>query len=125
MNAAFGLVDLFAATRGAVVLQALGWPSTGAPWSLGGAQVAPPAPIGVQVRGSASAIASRAPALTPRETEVLQRIAKGFTLPEVAAQLGVSRHTAGDHVKAVYRKLSVGSRAEATLEAARLGLVAA
>jgi len=61
--------------------------------------------------------------LTERETEVLQRVAKGYTLPEIARQFGLSRHTVGDYVKQVYRKLNVSSRAEATLEAARLGLV--
>lgn len=62
-------------------------------------------------------------ALTDRETEVLQRVAKGYTLPEIAAQFGLSRHTVADHIKQVYRKLNVSSRAEATLEAARRGLV--
>lgn len=61
--------------------------------------------------------------LTERETEVLQRVAKGYTLPEIAQQLGLSRHTIGDHIKQIYRKLDVSSRAEATLEAARRGLV--
>jgi DNA-binding NarL/FixJ family response regulator len=61
--------------------------------------------------------------LTERETEVLQRVAKGYTLPEIAQQLGLSRHTISDHVKQVYRKLDVSSRAEAALEAARRGLV--
>ena len=61
--------------------------------------------------------------LNPRETEILQRVAKGFTLPEIAAQLGLSRHTVADYVKQIYRKLSVSSRAEAALEAARRGLV--
>jgi len=61
--------------------------------------------------------------LTDRETEVLQRVAKGFTLPEIAQQFGLSRHTVGDHIKQIYRKLNVSSRAEAALEAARRGLV--
>ena len=62
-------------------------------------------------------------ALNPRETEILQRVAKGYTLPEIAAQLGLSRHTVADYVKQIYRKLNVSSRAEAALEAARRGLV--
>ena len=61
--------------------------------------------------------------LTDRETEVLQRVAKGYTLPEIAQQLGLSRHTVATHIKQIYRKLDVSSRAEATLEAARRGLV--
>ncbi|MDE2253751.1 MAG: response regulator transcription factor [Betaproteobacteria bacterium] len=61
--------------------------------------------------------------LTDRETEVLQRVGKGYTLPEIAQQLGLSRHTVADYVKQIYRKLDISSRAEAALEAARRGLV--
>lgn len=61
--------------------------------------------------------------LNTRETDILQRVAKGYTLPEIAGQLGLSRHTVADYVKQIYRKLNVSSRAEAALEAARRGLV--
>ena len=60
--------------------------------------------------------------LTERETDVLLRVAKGFTLPEIAVQLGLSRHTIADYVKQIYRKLNISSRAEAALEAQRLGI---
>lgn len=60
--------------------------------------------------------------LTERENEVLLRVAKGFTLPEIGQQLNLSRHTIADYVKQIYRKLNVSSRAEAALEAQRLGL---
>ena len=62
-------------------------------------------------------------ALNGRETDILQRVAKGYTLPEIAGQLNLSRHTVADYVKQIYRKLNVSSRAEAALEAARRGLV--
>ncbi len=61
--------------------------------------------------------------LTPRETEVLRLTAKGMTRQEVAQLLDISVHTVAGYLKEVYRKLAVGSRAEATLEAARRGLV--
>ncbi len=61
--------------------------------------------------------------LSNRERETLVLIAKGFRLPEVASQLGVSRNTAAGFIKAIYRKLDITSRAEATLEATRMGLV--
>ena len=61
-------------------------------------------------------------ALTDRENEVLLRVAKGYTLPEIGVQLNLSRHTIADYVKQIYRKLNVSSRAEAALEAQRLGL---
>jgi DNA-binding NarL/FixJ family response regulator len=60
--------------------------------------------------------------LTDRENDVLLRVAKGFTLPEIGVQLNLSRHTIADYVKQIYRKLNVSSRAEAALEAQRLGL---
>lgn len=62
--------------------------------------------------------------LTARETDVLRLTAKGLTLNEVATALGLSRHTVSGYLKDIYRKLSVGTRAEAALEAARRGLVA-
>lgn len=62
-------------------------------------------------------------ALTARESAVLAAIARGHTLPEVAEQLGISRHTVTGYVKEIYRKLNINSRAEASLEAARRGLI--
>ena len=70
----------------------------------------------------ASAVAVPIVSLTERETEVLQRVAKGYTLPEIGVQLTLSRHTIADYVKQIYRKLNVSSRAEAALEAQRMGL---
>jgi DNA-binding NarL/FixJ family response regulator len=61
--------------------------------------------------------------LSIRERETLVLIAKGFKLPEVADQLGITRNTAAGFIKSIYRKLNISSRAEATLEAARMGLV--
>jgi DNA-binding NarL/FixJ family response regulator len=61
--------------------------------------------------------------LTARESEVLRLIAKGLTVQEVAQVLTLSRHTVAGYLKDVYRKLRVGTRAEATLEAARRGLI--
>ena len=59
---------------------------------------------------------------TDRDNEVLLRVAMGYTMPEIAVQLNLSRHTISDYVKQIYRKLNVSSRAEAALEAQRLGL---
>lgn len=61
--------------------------------------------------------------LTRREREVLQLLAQGHTNRGIAAQLGVSEHTAKFHVGAVLAKLGVGSRAEAVAVAARQGLI--
>ena len=61
--------------------------------------------------------------LTAREREVLTLLAKGLTVNEVAALLEITSNTTAGYVKNVYRKLNVSSRAEATLEAARQGLI--
>ena len=63
-------------------------------------------------------------ALTARETDVLRLIAKGLSVGEAAQALGLSRHTVTGYLKDIYRKLSVSTRAEATLEAMRRGLIA-
>jgi DNA-binding NarL/FixJ family response regulator len=76
--------------------------------------------FGAQARPAASLMPHVS--LTERESEVLLRVAKGFTLPEIGQQLNLSRHTIADYVKQIYRKLNVSSRAEAALEAQRLGL---
>jgi DNA-binding CsgD family transcriptional regulator len=54
--------------------------------------------------------------------EVLGLLARGFTLSDIARQLEISRHTVGDHVKNLYRKLDISSRAQAALHAQRFGL---
>ena len=61
--------------------------------------------------------------LTEREREVLQLVSKGYSVPQAAKALEISPHTAHTHIKGVYRKLSVASRAEAVLAANRMGLV--
>lgn len=61
--------------------------------------------------------------LAPREQDVLKLIAKGFSVSDSANILGLTSNTVKGYVKAVYSKLGVGSRAEATVEAIRLGLV--
>ena len=61
--------------------------------------------------------------LTPREMEVLQLIAEGMANKAIAARLGVSEHTVKFHVNALLGKLAAGSRTEAVVQAARLGLV--
>jgi DNA-binding NarL/FixJ family response regulator len=52
-----------------------------------------------------------APSLTAREKEVLQLIASGHTAGSAATELGISEHTVRSHVKALYRKLDVSTRA--------------
>lgn len=61
--------------------------------------------------------------LTRRESDVLALIASGSSSPEVADRLNISKYTVEDHLKHVYQKLNISSRAEAALAAKRLGLI--
>lgn len=61
--------------------------------------------------------------LTPRETEVLISIAKGFNVPQTSEILTISTHTCYGYIKSIYQKLEINSRAEAALEATKMGLV--
>jgi len=59
--------------------------------------------------------------LTPREVEVLALFAEGLSNRQIAAALGISVHTAKDHVDHVMAKLGASSRTGAAIRAARLG----
>jgi DNA-binding NarL/FixJ family response regulator len=61
--------------------------------------------------------------LTPRENEVLTYLSKGFTIKEIASLMGIKWFTVNDHIKSIYKKLNVSSRAEAAVLASRQGLV--
>ncbi|WP_113911758.1 LuxR C-terminal-related transcriptional regulator [Roseovarius dicentrarchi] len=69
-------------------------------------------------------IAEDGGALTPREAEVLGLIARGLRVADVALALDLAPSTVASHIKAIYRKLNISSRAEATYQAARMGLIA-
>jgi len=61
--------------------------------------------------------------LTPRESEVLTYLSKGFTIKEIANLMGIKWFTVNDHIKSIYKKLNVSSRAEAAVLASKQGLV--
>ena len=50
--------------------------------------------------------------LTPTEAKVAAAVAEGLTNPQVGARLFISRHTVDSHLRHVYAKLGVSSRAE-------------
>jgi DNA-binding CsgD family transcriptional regulator/tetratricopeptide (TPR) repeat protein len=58
--------------------------------------------------------------LTPREAEVLNLLARGYTNREIAATLVISVRTAGVHVSHILRKLGAPNRLEAAAIAHRL-----
>ena len=61
--------------------------------------------------------------LTGREVEVLRLVAQGLTNAEVADRLILSPLTINAHLRSVYSKLGVGSRAAATRYAVERGLL--
>jgi DNA-binding NarL/FixJ family response regulator len=60
--------------------------------------------------------------LTPRERDVLALIGRGLRNIDVAESLGVAENTVASHIKSIYRKLGISSRAEAARYATRMGL---
>jgi DNA-binding NarL/FixJ family response regulator len=62
-------------------------------------------------------------ALTNREIEVLELVARGMRNKEVAAELKISDETVQGHVKSILAKLSVHDRTEAVAVAIRRGIV--
>jgi len=63
------------------------------------------------------------PTLSPRQQEVLFSLVKGFNNAEIAAQLGISRTVAKEHVENLLAKLGAANRTEATAIALRKQLV--
>lgn len=60
---------------------------------------------------------------TPRELEVLERVAKGRTNREIAAELSISENTVRRHLQNLFRRLGVSSRAAATAYALEHDLI--
>jgi len=61
--------------------------------------------------------------LTPAERRVLELLPTYLTEQQMAAQLFVTRNTVKSHLKSVYRKLEVPSRAAAVQRARDAGLL--
>lgn len=71
----------------------------------------------------AETAATRGPALTDREREVLALLASGVDAGAIARQLGITVHTARGYVRSLLEKLNAHSQLEAVVVAARAGLV--
>lgn len=61
--------------------------------------------------------------LSNRETEVLKMLSKGLNYKEVAEDIFLSPHTVKTHIKNIYSKLHVNSRAEAIYKAIKQKLI--
>lgn len=69
-------------------------------------------------------LTAEAESLTSRERELLQTLATGITTtPDLAETLFISEKTVKNHLASIYEKLAVSDRAQAVLEAIRLGVV--
>ncbi len=61
--------------------------------------------------------------ISPREEEVLQLVADGMSLPEVAAALFISVKTVKNHLASIYSKLDARDRTQAVLRGVRMGII--
>ncbi len=66
-----------------------------------------------EIRDHVEAQRYAAPALTPRQLELLRRVARGDTNRQVARDLGLSEATVRKHLENIYARLEVHSRTEA------------
>jgi DNA-binding CsgD family transcriptional regulator len=61
--------------------------------------------------------------LSPQEIRLLKLFAEGHQNKTAAAELGISIHTVGFHLRSIYEKLHVHTRSEAVARALRDGLI--
>jgi DNA-binding NarL/FixJ family response regulator len=61
--------------------------------------------------------------LTARELDVLREVAKGLSNKELADSLGITEHTAKDHLKSIIAKLRVADRTQAVTLAIQRGIL--
>ncbi|MBA3406090.1 MAG: helix-turn-helix transcriptional regulator [Gemmatimonadaceae bacterium] len=48
--------------------------------------------------------------VTPRETEIIDQLVRGWTAREIASDLRISHHTVRTHIRNIYEKLGLGNR---------------
>jgi len=66
---------------------------------------------------------SAMPEMSPRQTEILNLVAKGFSNKEIAEIIGISPETVKEHVAKILHSIGASSRAEAATIAVNLGLI--
>ena len=62
------------------------------------------------------------PVLTPREWEILSRVARGLTNKQIGESLQISEHTVRNHLGNVYQKLNLRNRLQAAVYSVIHGL---
>jgi DNA-binding CsgD family transcriptional regulator len=80
-----------------------------------------PRPVGPEFRRNDAAM--RSLGLTPRECEILERLAAGESNKEMARTLGISPNTVKTHLARLYEKLEVDRRVNAIEKARSLSLI--
>lgn len=81
-----------------------------------------PEPDGSEEENEAAENAARLAALTPAQMRVLQGVSAGRLNKQIAWEMGISEATVKAHVTAVFRKLGVINRTQATLVAQALAI---
>lgn len=109
-----GRAELAAAVRSVARGQATFAAEVGATVIAAATTSAPDEPV-----SPADTLASRFPALTRREAEVLALIVAGLGNADIAARLFVGVTTVKTHINAIFAKLGVRTRAEAIARAAQ------
>lgn len=66
---------------------------------------------------------SSMPELSPRQMEILNLVAKGFSNKEIAEIIGIAPDTVKEHVANIFQRIGASSRAEAATLAVNLGLI--
>jgi DNA-binding NarL/FixJ family response regulator len=61
--------------------------------------------------------------LTPRETQILGLVARGYTNRDIALRLVLSEKTVRNHVERTYAKIGATNRVGASLYALEQGLI--
>lgn len=61
--------------------------------------------------------------LSAREEMIVQQLSNGLSYKETAVELGISTHTVHSHIKKIYQKLQVNSRAQAVRRARAIGYI--
>jgi two-component system nitrate/nitrite response regulator NarL len=79
---------------------------------------APPAPAAAAAASEPDPAPDPIDSLSPRETEILDEIARGASNKEIARTLGIAETTVKIHVQHILRKLGLHSRVQAAVAAA-------
>ena len=61
--------------------------------------------------------------LTPRETEILTYMGKGYFNKQIAMELSISEQTIKNHITSILRKLDANARTQAVITAIKRGLI--